>query len=219
MNQSETGNTIDNLDLSNIDFDKLEDVTQCAGAICQAANDSGMFSSAYPMGREFSRIRLSAKEWLREIDSRLNKLSPAEGLEAIGSYDIIHRIGYGKPASPETINKHVLRAFDAMIHGNTSVDQYAVYKAIAEGLRRRDPEYFDKPLSWLTTIEERWYKEAKCGYALNNLPASDIISRVSILLRADHTAYEGRNQSAFKHQLINKHSHYLADNRLCIDLR
>lgn len=205
MNQSETGNTTDNLDLSNIDFDKLEDVTQCAASICQAASDSGMFASAYPMAREFGQILLSARKWLREVDDRLNKLSPAEALEAIGSYDIIHRIGYGAPACPDTVNKHVLRAFDAMIHGDRSVDEYVMYKTIAEGLRRRDSAYFDKPLSWMTTVEERWYKEAKRGYELSNLPARDIANRVAILLRADLTAYEGRNQSAFKHQLINQH--------------
>ncbi|MDE7443140.1 MAG: hypothetical protein K2M65_03160, partial [Muribaculaceae bacterium] len=93
----------------------MDEVNEYAGTICQAASNSGMFSSTYPTTRTFSDIRLSAKKWLQEVDNRLSKLSPADALDAIAYYDIIHRIGYSSPAYPETINKYVLQAFEAYI--------------------------------------------------------------------------------------------------------
>lgn len=210
MNQSETGNTIDNLDFSNIDFDKLEDVTQCAAAICQAASDSGMFASAYPMGPEFGQIRLSARKWLREVDDRLNKSSPAEALEAIGSYDIIHRIGYGAPACPDTVNKHVLRAFDAMIHGDRSVDEYVLFRYISAGLKRCDSVYFDRPLEWHSLCLDRWHKQFRYGTCLEKLSEYDITQRVSILLASDLWAFETSNESAYKKCLFEANKHMLS---------
>lgn len=192
------------MNVSDVNFDKLDEVNEYARTICETAGSSGMFTSAYPADKTFNDIRRSAKIWLQEIDSRLKELSPAEALEAITYYDIIHRIGYCSPAYPETINRHVLRAFDAYIHGDTSVDQYELFRAISLGLKRRDKAYFDRPLEWHSDSLDCWYRQFKHGACLEKLTEYDTTQRVTLLLESDLWAFTP-DQAAFKHRLATAH--------------
>ena len=125
------------------------------------------------------------------------------------SYEFMHRIAFQCPAKPEELNKVKLAAFDAMIHGDKSVDEYVMFRAIRNAVRQRDKAFFDKPLTWSCISEERWHKEAVSGFDRTRLSDYDIISRVTILLESDLYAYEGRNQDQFKKSLAEQYSYYL----------
>lgn len=200
MNQSYTSSVAGNMNFSNVNFDKLEEVNEYARTICDAASNSGMFSSGRPSSGTFSDIRRSAKKWLQEVDRRLNELSPSEALKAIAYYDIIHRIGYCSPAYPETINKHVLRAINAYIRGDKSVDQYDLFHYISEGLKRRDPAYFDAALDWHSACLDEWFNQFRYGACIERLSDYDTLRRVRCLLESDLWAYTS-DQAAFKHRL------------------
>lgn len=210
MNHTRLGTVTDTLNFGNVNFDSLEEINDYARTICDAASNSGMFASVYPSARTFNDIRNSAKKWLQEIDCRLNKLSPADALEAIAYYDIIHRIGYCSPAYPEIINKHVLRAFDAYIRGDKSVDQYDLFHYISLGLKRRDPAYFERPLEWHSACLDEWFNQFRHGACIDRLSDYDTLRRVRILLESDLWAYTP-DQSAFKTRLATAHSPLLTD--------
>ncbi len=197
MNQAYTTRPIEIVNVGDVNFNKLDEVNEYARAICETASSSGMFTSAYPAANTFNEIRRSAKIWLQEIDSRLKELSPAEALKAITYYDLIHRIGYCSPAYPETINRHVLRAFEAYIHGDTSVDQYELFRAISLGLKRRDKAYFDGPLEWHSDCLDRWYRQFRHGTCLEKLSEYDTAQRVTLLIESDLWAFTP-DQAAFK---------------------
>ena len=207
MNQCYTRPATGDMNFSNVNFDKLEEVNEYARTICDAASNSVMFTSARPSSGTFSDIRRSAKKWLQEIDRRLNELSPAEALKAIAYYDIIHRIGYCSPAYPETINKHVLRAFNAYIRGDKSVDRYDLFHYISEGLKRRDPAYFDAPLDWHSACLDEWFNQFRHGACVEPLSDYDTHRRVRCLLESDLWAYTP-DQAVFKTRLATNH-HFL----------
>lgn len=195
--------------LLNINFDRMEEVTQSAATVCRAADSSGLFSSAFPSSQAFSEIRRSAKKWVQEIDSRISGLSPAEALDAMAYYDIMHRIAYCKPPYPETINRPVIRAFEAYIRGDKSIDQYDLFRYISSGVQRRDKAYFGRPLQWRSICLERWHRQFLYGASLDQLNDYDTLQRVTILLESDLWAFETRNETAFKERLFNAYRHYL----------
>ena len=141
------------------DFDNPEEVTDCANRLCRLASDAGLFLSDCASTAEVVAVRQAAAEWLREVDLRIDHITPAAAFSAICSYDIIHRIARQTPAPADAISRQVLRAFDALIHGDTAIDRYHLFRQITVGLSRRDPAYLGKLLKWHSLCLDRWHKE------------------------------------------------------------
>ncbi len=118
------------------------------------------------------------------------------------AYDLMHRIAYNQPANKETINKIILKAFDAMIHGDKQVDQYVLFEAIERRAHQREQAFLDKPLTWIFQCLDEWHKHAVKGFDRTALYDYDILSRVNILLDADLFTFDGRNQKTFKQRLV-----------------
>lgn len=114
-----------------------------------------------------------------------------------------------QPVDRTFVNGIILRAFDARIHGDKTVDEYMLYRAIHSRIIRKDKAFFDRPLRWLCLCNKCWYDEAIAGYDKTDLATYDIINRASILMDADLYAYEGRNQAMFKQHLAATTRRYL----------
>lgn len=150
----------------------------------------------------------AAKAWIDAVDTHITDMSPADALTVIVHYDILHRIARGTAAPADTLNRHILAAFRAMTHGDTTVDQYTLFSAISDALnRRRDPAYLGAPLQWYSTTLARWHSQlsprAPRGEAATDGEATDydIARRIDLLLHEDLTAFEGANQPAYKSHL------------------
>ena len=135
----------------------------------------------------------------------------SDALEVIQPFDLVHRIAYGKAADVDFINKYTLKAFEARIHGDQTVNEYTLFRQIAVGLNRRDPAYLDRPLEWYTLSLDRWYKVFSDPKRSHQPSVYDTIQQVNILLESYLWAYETRNQPIFKRQLFNRYRYLLAD--------
>ena len=191
------------LDLSLVNFNKIEDVTEFAGRLIQIGNSLGVLSGEKRLqSREAIAIYQAAKGWVNIVKKQMFTMSPGESLRLIDTYEIMQRIAYWISPNAEDMNRIKLAAFDAMIHGDKEVDEYIMFRTIRKAVSQRDKAFFDKPLSWSCMALERWYKEAVKGYDNTTLSAYDIPSRINILLESDLYAYAGRNQDEFKQRLI-----------------
>lgn len=161
-------------------------------------------------------LRHAAKAWIDAVDTHITGMSPADALTVIVHYDILHRIARGTAAPADTLNRHILAAFRATTHGDTTVDQYTLFSAISDALnRRRDPAYLGAPLQWYSTTLARWHSQlsprgeaaqpGRSGEAATDgeAPPSDYDTarRIDLLLHEDLTAFEGANQPAYKSHL------------------
>lgn len=197
------------LDISLVDFTDPYDIGGFVSLLCQTGANLGMTMPDFKPTKESNELRQLANKVARKLDEAMPGMPVADAFMTVQSYDMAYRTAYQAPPEQTRLNKYVLKAFDAMIHGDNSIDEYAMYQAISQALRRRDREYFAEPLIWLTTTEERWYKEAKLGFDTAGLSEYDIINRVAVLLRADLMAYEGSSQRSFKQDLFERNRHYL----------
>lgn len=196
------------------DFDNPEEVTDCASRLCRLASDAGLFLSDCATTAEVVAVRQAAAEWLREVDLRIERMTPADAFRAICSYDIIHRIARQTPAPADIISRQVLRAFDALIHGDTAIDRYHLFRQITVGLTRRDPAYLGKLLQWHSLCLDRWHKEfrrmltafrpaPRLTTTVSSSPTTyDLIQRATLLLESDLWAFEPTAAPHFKRQVF-----------------
>ncbi len=176
----------------------LADIAQ---TLLDRANAADYFNPRTPATDEIRAIVADARQWISDTETQLDNVTPGTALHIIGWYDIIHRIAYAKAANRQTINRYVMSAFEAKIHGDSTVDEYDLFRAIADGIERRDPAYLVRPLHWYTLTLERWLDQFRYGTNLHLLSDYDINQRITLLQSTDLLAFEGANQSAFKHQL------------------
>lgn len=175
-----------------------------------SANELGLFMT------QTSRQSVNARRfvedatlWISNVRKQIDSYPVGKALALIDVYDLMHRVTYRRPADRGFVNGIILKALEAKIHGDRSVDEYELYRAIRSGIGRKDKAFFGRPLQWLCLTEESWYNEATKGYDRSRLSDYDIISRATILLETDLFAFEGSNQTAFKRRLINSTRHYL----------
>ncbi len=200
-------------DIATADFDIIDEVIGAASQTIEKANELGLFmSKSSRQSREAVQLIRETAVWLINVKNRIDSYSAADALRLADVFDIMHRIASQRPADTTFINRIVLRAFEARIHGDKTVDEYILYRAIKAAVNRRDKAFLSRPLDWLCISEERWYNEATLGYEHTVLSAYDIINRSSILLESDLFAYEGRNQMEFKRQLAENTRRYLGKN-------
>ena len=142
------------LDISLVDFTDPYDIGGFISLLCQTGANLGMTVPDFKPTRETIEIRQLANKVARKLDEAMPGMPAVDALMTVQSYDLAYRTAYQAVPEQSWLNKYVLKAFDSMIHGDKSIDEYAMYQAIAHR------KYFAKPLIWLTTTEERWYKEA-----------------------------------------------------------
>lgn len=208
-------------DIETVDFSDPHDIGGYVSLICQAGANLGMAMPDFRHTAESSCLRQLAGRVVRRLDEQMPRMTVADALLTVMPYDMIHRLAHATPADPKVVNRYILSALDAKIHGDKVVDEYELFRHIRAGIMRRDKAYFDKPLIWYGLSLERWYNEALRGYEgtashSSNEPDSqsrlsdyDIISRVTLLLESDLYSYEGRSQATFKQTLVDTHRHYL----------
>lgn len=198
------------LNLSSVDFDNVDNVTESASQMLASANELGLFmSQTSRQSREAMRLVGEATAWISNVRKQIDSYPVGKALALIDVYDLLHRVTYRRPADRGFVNDIILRAFEARIHGDTSVDEYMLYRAIRSGIGRKDKAFFNRPLQWFCLTEESWYNEAVNGYDRSRLSDYDILNRATILLETDLFAFEGSNQTAFKRRLLNSTRHYL----------
>lgn len=198
------------LNLSSVDFDNVDNVTESASQMLASANELGLFmTQTSRQSVNARRFVEDATVWISNVRKQIDVYPIGKALALIDVYDLLHRVTYLRPADRGFINGIILKALEARIHGDRSVDEYVLYRAIRSGIGRKDKAFFDRPLQWLCLTEESWYNEASKGYGRSRLSDYDILNRAAILLEIDLFAFEGTNQPVFKRRLLNSLCHYL----------
>lgn len=198
------------VDILAINFNRAEEVINSGARILDRANELKLFlPETSRQSRDAIRLIREATTWVNNVKSHIESHSAGDALSLIDAFDLVHRIACLQPADRTLVNGIILRAFEARIHGDKTVDEYMLYRAIHSRIIRQDKAFFDRPLTWLCLTLGCWHKEAVGGYDKTHLPVYDIINRASILMEADLYAYEGRNQKAFKQHLVDTSRHYL----------
>lgn len=201
------------LDIRLVDFGNAEDVHNFAKRIFLAANNLDLFVSRKCCTQEGIEVKAIAKEWICRVEETIDNMSAGDALTVISSFDIIHRIGYNIPANQSYVDKYKLGAFEAYIRGDKSVDQYILYDAISEEIRRRNKAYFDRPLDWQSLCLDRWHKNFRTGKSAILQSDYDTIHQISALLNADLWAYEP-DQETFKSNLVTNHLCRINENEI-----
>lgn len=189
-------------DIDSAALNRVDRLIDSASRILDRADGLNLFlPGTSRQSRDAMRLIREAATWVGNVKSRFDSFSAGEALSLVDFFDLMHRIACQQPADRAFVNDIILRAFEARIHGDKTVDEYLLYRAIHARIINKDKAFLDRPLSWLCLTLDRWHKEARAGYGKTTLPAYDIISRASILMESDLFAYEGRNQRSFKQHL------------------
>lgn len=198
------------LNLSSVDFDNVDNVTESASQMLASANELGLFmTQTSRQSVNARRFVEDATVWISNVRKQIDSYPVGKALDLIDVYDLLYRVTYQRPADRGFVNGIILKALEARIHGDRSVDEYVLYRAIRSGINRKDKAIFGRPLQWLCLTEESWYNEAVKGYDRSRLSDYDILNRATILLETDLFAFEGSNQTTFKRRLLNRTRHYL----------
>lgn len=197
---------------TNPNYDNVDRIIATATRLFSKARALGLLTTnAARQTVEATRLIGEVTNWLNNVEPRIRTYTPAAALTLTDAYDLMHRIAYCRPADTSTINPIILKAFEARIHGDRTVDEYILYRAIRTAITRHDKAYLGRPLEWMSRSIDTWYNEAKHGYEHTTLPPYDIISRATILLQTDLRAYEGPRQAAFKRHLYEQTRPHLAN--------
>lgn len=125
-----------------------------------------------------------------------------EALTLSEYYDLVHRVGFGKAAESNSLDRYRMSAFEAYISGDRSVDQYTLYHAVAHEVSRRNQLFLGRPLQWMTFYIDEWYEQFHKSIKHITLSDYDVLQRITILLESDLFAFCGSRQEAFKRQLV-----------------
>lgn len=189
-------------DITQVNFCNPDDTEGFAALILAAYNTSSI--------SQISSIRRLAKTWITETGSNLPAYTPGDALTIISEYDLIYRIAYRTPTIEAYINKYIIKAFQASIHNDNTVNYYQLYRTISQQISQHNQTFLAPSfLQWHSQCTDRWHKQFRYGRTLTPLTPYDILNRVSILLDADLWPYETSNQLRFKQMLFDCHSHYL----------
>lgn len=204
--------TINIPDVDTVDFNDPMDVESYVGLMIQAGNELGAFMPDFRPIAEWSRVRKTAREVTGRLEALFQSMLPAQKMMCETAYDLAHRLAYYCPADQSILNKHLLEAFDARIHGDKTVDEYVLYRCIDRRLFQRDKAFFDKPLIWTSYCMSDWFKsqdKRKSDY--------DRISQTTILLDSNLGAFVSGNTEQYKKELFNRNRRYL--DRIYSDVR
>lgn len=178
-------------DIDEIDFSDVADINGYAALLyVHALRNAGS-----------QAVTSRARGWVRAVTSLLTQFTPGKRLYLMEARDIAHRIAFGKPAPHDFVEKDILEAFSARIHGDTEVNEYHLYRAISGELRRSNALFFDKPLSWVGLSLSEWVGNFLQSGRNAELKETDAIQQAAILLGDDLSAFLV-DQAAFKRNLL-----------------
>ena len=209
--------------IERIDFSSSEEAIRYAMLLCIASREA---AALIPSGNlsSITRIRRSSRQWIEKAEQSLPGYTPGEALETIVAYDVIHRLAYNAAPIPDLIDRHVLRAFEAMLQGDSTINKFTLFRRITFGIRRKSPLYTGRPLKWQSHQLARWHKEIKNSMKNqrdinnpNNQSNKEDIEKISILLESDLFPFEGTNEVAFKQTLFSTHRHLLDQAKEILD--
>lgn len=191
-----------------VDYSNVDDATGYATLIFAVANEVGLLlPNGNKQSYEAIQITRLAKEWIYNVKAKIGGMEAGQAMHILASYDFMHRLGHHSPTPKAFIDEYLLKAFEARIHGDRSVNEYHLYHFIKEKLNRRDKSYFGRPLEWYASSLDRWYKKFKNGRAIENLSDYDTLEIVNILMSEDLFAFAGRDENKFKKILFDNHKH------------
>ena len=212
-------------DLAKVDFSDVDIVNSAAAEILRTGAAVGAFGGLTPkQSVPAVAVYRAAREWVEGVRRQLPAMSAADALRVVDAFEAMHRIAFWTPAEPALTARIKLAAFEAMIAGDSRVDQYIMFRLIRTAVRRRESAFMDRLLEWSCDREQQWHAEASMalGSPAPGLPDAcaapeagagltdyDILSRAAILLRSDLRAYEGGRQDEFKRRLFDLTRHYL----------
>lgn len=198
----------DLIDISQVDFTKIDQIRGFGALILSDANRLGLDGDT-PSRQSKEAIRTSetARRWINGVQYVLPRLSPADAFSLVDIYDFIHQIAHRRPADPAFIDSLILRALEALAHGDKTIDQYRLYHAIDLRVRRKSRAFLGLPLQWLAASLHRWHRNFKTG-KWREMSAYDIIRQSAILIGADLTLYES-DGNRFKKTLFENCRHWL----------
>ncbi len=195
--------------VSEVDFSSGADISGYAyllstiAARCSRDDNPGYVS----MMRR--KIKSASMEWLAKVEENISSLSAGDALSVTESYDTVCALVYGSGADHKFVSENRLKAFEARIHGDDTINQYELQQAVTREIDRHNPKFFGYPLQWKSVRLDRWHKQFRHGMCLTHESDYDILQRVSCLLSNDLWAFETRNESRFKQLLFENHRHYL----------
>lgn len=190
------------LNIGSVDFNNVGDVNGFANLLIACASADGRQSIAT------THILSLAKAWINYVQPRLMRMTAGDALSLFPIYDLVHRIAYNKPADSDIAVRFIFRAFEAHIHGDSSVDIYHLYRMIRKEIRRQNMSFFDRPLMWCSTIIERWFKNfTNAGSGITPSPYN-ILSQSEILINDDLFINDMASDS-FKYEVFKSSYHFL----------
>lgn len=200
------------LDIKKLDFGNVTDVAGYGLLLISYADKLGLGTGKEPTIGSRSLIMKLAERWSRGVERTIARMSAADALEILETYDIVQRLVLYREPAPDFIFRYVDRALDARIHGASNVDPYKLYNRISAGLRLKEKAYYGKPLDWSLNMLDVWHRDFLSGYyaGVTHATAYDIISRVAVLQTSDISAFE-LNPEAYKRKLFENHLHYLEE--------
>lgn len=143
----------------NTDFRTTESLSTLGRQLVGQLQQHDAFAhNRLPSSPALRHTLLDCRQWLESVEKTIESIPPGQALNLLSCYDLIHRVTL-RSTGRDFINRQFMRAFNARIHGDTSVSETDLMEAIAQGLRMRDPLYFDKPLTWYTLTLEQWTRE------------------------------------------------------------
>lgn len=198
---------------SKVAFDNKHEASGYATLILSVANELGIISSTARMqSREVIKTIQCAKEWICSVKTWLDSISIGDAMDMLEPYDIMHRLAFQTPTPKEFEDKYMMKAFEARIHGDHTVNEYHLFRKIRKELKNKNKAYLDRPLQWYMISLDRWYKNFKYGSSLTELPDYDTLQIISILMSEEIFEYADGDQTHFKQQLYTNHLHLL-DNK------
>lgn len=198
------------LDIKKLDFGNVTDVAGYGLLLISYADKLGLGTGKEPAIGSRSQIMKLAERWSRGVERTIARMSAADALEILETYDIVQRLVLYREPAPDFIFRYVDRALDARIHGASNVDPYKLYNIISAGLRLKEKAYYGKPLDWSLNMLDVWHRDFLSGHyaGFTHATAYDIISRVAVLLTSDISAFE-LDPESYKLALFENHRHYL----------
>ncbi|MDE5713747.1 MAG: hypothetical protein K2I16_09045 [Muribaculaceae bacterium] len=195
--------------VSEVDFSDEADITGYAYLLTAMAARNSREENPGKAALMRRQVKSAATAWLGNVEEVIGALSAGDALSVAESYDLVCRLVDGVRRDSSFVSDNRLKAFEARIHGDSTVNQYALQKAVTSEIDRHNPKFFGSPLQWKSVSLDRWHRQFRHGASLTSQSDYDTLQRVSCLLSNDLWAFETRNESRFKQNLFENYKFYL----------
>lgn len=192
-----------------VDFDNVADAIGYATLIFSAANEADiLMSNKNIQSPEAIKITQLAKSWVLNIKNRITRMTAGDAMDILEPFDFMYRIANRMAPQQNFIDGYILKAFEARIHGDKSVNEYHLFRFIKNQLDKKNKAFFGRALNWYSASLDRWYKNFRYGSSIEHLSDYDTLEIVSILMSENLFVFT-QDQNLFKEKLFKNHLHYL----------